>query len=144
MKELLDALESAPSRRKKPDNSLQFILYMEMEPSEKAVPFYIIYWYYRKWCMQKEIPANRRVTKHILSRALGLHFKKKSSYPKIKKWGVRVDYQMVVYVSSIYFNLSQEEEEIAFNYYHFYYDKERLSWKRRRKNRRDRNRNTQD
>jgi hypothetical protein len=132
MNEFLESLDNPNFKRKKHNNSMKFINFMEFAESDKPVPFFLIYWAYRKWCEENNIRPNRIVTKHILSRSIGLLFKKKSTYPKTKKYGVRVDYMMVVYVKSDYLNFSEEEQELAFNYYHMMYDKERASWKRKR------------
>lgn len=144
MDNLLQALENK-STKKKPNNALKFILFMEMEHSEKPVPFYIVYWFYRKWCLQNTVRTKDIVTKHILSRSLSTHFKNKYTYPKSKRFGIRINYEMVVYVKSPYMHLSKEEEETAFNYYHIYYDTERSSWKNRKRRRaKDPKQNTQD
>ncbi|MFM1781355.1 MAG: hypothetical protein RLZZ181_120 [Pseudomonadota bacterium] len=145
MEDLLSIVNSGTSaKRKKHDNSLKFINEMEFIPANDYVPFYIIYWYYRKWCEMNNVKVARRVTKHVLSRAIGLSFAKKSMYPKYKKFGVTVDYQMVVFVDSPFFTYDKDEEELAFNYYHFLYDQERKSWKKRRRKKQDvQNKNTQ-
>lgn len=144
MDELEAALEQKSPKRKKHNNAIKFINFMEFSESDTHVPFYVVYWYYRKWCEENSVKPSRRVTKHVLSRTIGNFFKKKSTYPKSKKYGVTIDYQMVVYVKSPYFPLDKEEQEIAFNYYHYFYDQERQSWKtkRKRKEQKDLNTNT--
>jgi hypothetical protein len=148
--ELLDLAVKDGPKSKINNNVQSFINFTEMVPSENRVPFYIIYWLYRKWCKQNEVKKTKIVSKHVLSKTLGLFFNKKSTYPKTKKYGVRIDYQMVVYVDSPYLPFSTEEEEIAFKYYHYQYAQDRAKRKRkpwtaqRKKHQKENEQSTQD
>lgn len=122
---LLAGLKQPEAKVKTKDNAQQFISFIELAPSETKVPFFLIYWLYRKWCLQNKVPKKKIVSKHILARALNIVFKKKYEYPKYKKYGVKVDYLLSIYATTPYLPLSKEEEETAFYYYNFKYEQER-------------------
>jgi hypothetical protein len=133
-----ELINSISETRKKPRNNISsFIHTMQFSPSENRIPFYIIYWCYKKWCTTNKEKYTKVVSKHVLSRDLGVFFKKLYTYPKTKKFGVRIDYQMSVCVESPYLPLSEEEEALAFHYYHYLYDQDRSTrkalWKTKRK-----------
>ena len=59
MDELLQALGQTSPKRKKHNNAIKFIHFMEFKDSETYVPFYIVYWFYRKWCEENGIKNSR-------------------------------------------------------------------------------------
>lgn len=121
---LLAALDQKETTKRK-NNTFEFIQFLEFTESDKSIPFYVIYWLYKKWCRQSGIRKHKVVTKHALSKTIGLFFKKKSSYPKSKRFGVTINYEMRVFTASPYLPLSKEEEELAFKYYNFQYKQDR-------------------